>query len=85
VKLRQDRRQESEMNALFTAEQAHTDSLFEKHPRYETVGAFEGAMYESTGYHRPQMQCLMFTRSDEFCRVCHDAIEDIINLYSKSP
>ncbi|OGT60282.1 MAG: peptidase M64 [Gammaproteobacteria bacterium RIFCSPHIGHO2_12_FULL_63_22] len=84
VKLRKDRRPESEMSALFTAEQAYSDGLFAKHPQHSAIGAFEGAMYESTGYYRSQMQCLMFTRSDEFCRVCHDAIEDIIDLYSKS-
>ena len=85
VKLRQDRRPESEMNALFVAEQAYSDSLFKEHSHYESVGAFEGAMYEAKGYYRPQMQCLMFTRHDAFCRVCHDAVEEIIDLYSKSP
>ena len=83
VKLRQDRRPESEMSALFTAEQAYTDGLFDKHPQHSAVGAFEGALYESTGYYRPQMQCLMFSRSDAFCNVCSQAIVDIIDLYSE--
>ena len=85
VKLRQDRRPESEMSALFSAEQAYTDGLFAKHPQHAAVGAFEGAMYESTGYYRPQMQCLMFSRSDAFCSVCQQAIVDIIDLYTRSP
>ena len=47
------------------------------------MGAFEGANYEARGFFRPQMQCLMFTRSGAFCRVCEDAVEDIIDLYSQ--
>ena len=47
------------------------------------VGAFEGANYEATGYFRPEMQCLMFDRSDKFCTVCADAISAIIDLYSR--
>ena len=35
------------------------------------VGAFEGAMYESKGFYRPQADCIMFTRDDVgFCAVC---------------
>jgi hypothetical protein len=29
------------------------------------------------------MTCLMFDRDSDFCQVCKDAIEDIIDLYSK--
>jgi hypothetical protein len=47
------------------------------------VGAFEGANYQSSGYYRPQMQCIMFDRSERFCQVCSDAIEEIIDLYSR--
>ena len=46
------------------------------------VGAFEGAMYEAQGLYRPQIDCIMFTRSDSFCLVCGRAIERIIDLYS---
>jgi hypothetical protein len=83
AKLRADRRPESEMNALFAAEQEHVDGLFAGQRHAGAVGAFEGANYEATGYYRPQMQCLMFTRSEAFCRVCSDAVEDIIDLYSR--
>lgn len=85
AKLRQDRRPESEMSALFTAEQRHVDGLFEGKPHEHAVGAFEGANYEAMGYYRPQMQCLMFTRSEAFCHVCADAVEAIIDLYSRPP
>ena len=28
------------------------------------VGAFEGAMYETKGYYRPQTDCIMFSRDE---------------------
>ena len=80
--LRAQRRPEAEMSALFGDEQAFVDGLFDPHPNRNVVGAFEGANYEATGYYRPQMQCLMFTRHDAFCSVCREAIEQIIDLYS---
>ena len=43
------------------------------------VGAFEGAMYETKGYYRPQQQCIMIS-GDQFCAVCRHAIEEIIDL-----
>jgi hypothetical protein len=46
------------------------------------VGAFEGAMYATHGYYRPQQQCIMIS-GDSFCAVCRRAIEDIIDLYSR--
>ena len=83
AKLRADRRPESEMSALFSAEQRHTEELFAGQPHEAAIGAFEGANYEATGYYRPQMQCLMFTRSEAFCHVCQDAVAAIIDLYSR--
>ena len=81
--LRKDQRPEAEMTALFHAEQAHEGELFDRSPYHRAVGAFEGANYEATGYYRPQMQCIMFSRDDAFCQVCRDAISDIIDLYSR--
>ncbi|MEE8573259.1 MAG: M64 family metallopeptidase, partial [Gemmatimonadota bacterium] len=46
------------------------------------VGAFEGAMYEAHGLYRSETDCIMFTRTDYFCRVCRRAIERVIDLYS---
>jgi IgA peptidase M64/peptidase M64-like protein len=83
--LRAERRPESEMSALFGEEQAHVDALFADAKYRDAVGAFEGANYAPTGYYRPQMQCLMFTRADAFCSVCRHAIEDIIELYVARP
>ncbi|WP_146907724.1 M64 family metallopeptidase [Arenimonas daejeonensis] len=83
AKLREQRRPESEMSALFSAEQRHVEALFDGKPHAHAIGAFEGANYEATGYYRPQLQCLMFTRSEAFCHVCQDGIEAIIDLYSR--
>ena len=81
--LRSADRPESEMNALFKRERKFTNDLFSKAARSNEVGAFEGANYQASGYYRPQMQCIMFDRSQQFCQVCADAIEEIIDLYSR--
>jgi len=40
-------------------------------------------MYESSGYYRPEEDCIMFSRNDvPFCRVCQKAISQVIDLYS---
>jgi hypothetical protein len=82
VKLRADKRPEAEMSALFREEQDHVDALFAPAQYRDAVGAFEGANYAATGYYRPQMQCMMFTRADAFCSVCRHAIADIIDLHA---
>ncbi|MGV8942888.1 M64 family metallopeptidase [Thermomonas sp.] len=84
AKLRADQRPEAEMSALFHEEQAHIDALFAKAKYRDAVGAFQGANYSPTGYYRPQLQCMMFTRSDAFCSVCQQAIEQIIDRYSQA-
>jgi hypothetical protein len=84
-KLRADRRPESEMEALFREEAEKEMALFSRDPHPTAVGAFEGAMYEAKGYFRPQENCIMFTRSPEFCAVCRRAIERIVDLYSRGP
>ncbi|HEU4485839.1 MAG TPA: M64 family metallopeptidase [Povalibacter sp.] len=81
--LRAANRPESEMNALFRRERAFTEKLLGMAANHDRVGAFEGANYQSSGYYRPQMQCIMFDRSERFCQVCSDAIEEIIDLYSR--
>jgi hypothetical protein len=81
--LRADNRPESEMSALFRRDLQQSNALFSRDPHRHTVGAFEGANYEASGYYRPEMQCIMFDRSDTFCSVCADAIGTIIDLYSR--
>lgn len=73
---------EDEMNALFRYTKAYTEELFSKSRYKDAVGAFEGANYEAKGYYRSEQNCLMFTRTDYFCRVCAAAIEDVIDEYT---
>jgi hypothetical protein len=77
---------EAEMDALFLAQQREETALLGKAPFAAKVGAFEGANYESTGYFRPQIDCVMFTRDPvPFCAVCRRALERMIDLQARSP
>lgn len=83
-KIRSENRPEDEMNQLFQQEKQHEDALLTSEKYANKVGAFEGANYEAHGYYRPQVNCIMFTRHDAFCRVCQRAIEKIIGMYAGS-
>ena len=74
---------ESVMEALFREELEHERAMFAKEKHKGQVGAFEGANYEAKGYYRPEVDCIMFTRTDHFCAVCRRAIERIISMYSR--
>jgi len=79
--IRADKRPESEMEALFREEKVRSTALLA--PFVGRVGAYEGALYESTGYYRPEADCIMFTRDDVgFCAVCRRAIEATIDRYA---
>lgn len=81
--IRANNRPESEMNKLFEENHKFEQKLFSKNLYDQSIGLFEGANYESKGYYRSAQNCMMFTRTDEFCTVCKHSITDIINLYSK--
>src|SRR5687768_14544580 len=83
AQLRKDKRPEEEMEALFREELEHEKKMFAAEKHFGQVGAFEGAMYEARGYYRPEIDCIMFSRSDKFCRVCRLAIERVIKMYSR--
>jgi hypothetical protein len=83
AQLRKDKRPEEEMEALFREELAHEKKMFAAEKHIGQVGAFEGAMYEARGYYRPEIDCIMFSRADQFCRVCRLAIERVIKMYSR--
>jgi hypothetical protein len=82
AELRAANRPEAEMSALFKADLEHTRELFSRAPHQHRAGAFEGANYEASGYYRPEMQCVMFDRSADFCSVCREAVGTIIDLYA---
>ena len=81
-KIRAANRPEEEMEALFREVRDAEVKLFAKEHYAGNVGAFEGANYEAKGYFRPEVDCIMFTRSREFCAVCRRAIATIIALYT---
>ncbi|HSS21081.1 MAG TPA: IgA Peptidase M64 [Pyrinomonadaceae bacterium] len=83
AQLRKDKRPESEMEDLFREELKHEQAMFTREKYWGQVGAFEGSIYEAKGYYRPEVDCIMFTRTDHFCAVCKRAIERIIKQYSR--
>jgi hypothetical protein len=81
--IRKQKLPESVMEALFREELQHEQAVFRKEKYYGRVGAFEGSIYEAKGYYRPEVDCIMFTRTNHFCAVCRRAIERIVSLYSR--
>ena len=81
--MRKDNVPESDMNSLFTRNQEIVEEMFASADNRDAVGAFEGAIYQAKGYYRSEMNCIMFTRTSLFCQVCSDAIEKVIDEYSK--
>ena len=82
AKIRAENRPEAEMEALFRENREWEIKFFAAEKYAGKVGAFEGAMYEAKGYYRPEIDCIMFTRSQAFCAVCRRAIERVIHLYA---
>jgi IgA Peptidase M64/Peptidase M64 N-terminus len=80
--IRTDKLPENVMEALFREELAHEREMFAKEKYAGRVGAFEGANYEPKGYYRPEIDCIMFSRTNHFCAVCRRSIERIIGLYA---
>lgn len=83
AEIRKQKLPESVMEALFREELKHEQEMFAQEKYAGRLGAFEGAMYEAKGYYRPEIDCIMFSRTNHFCAVCRRAIERIINLYSR--
>lgn len=81
--IRKQKLPESVMEALFREELKHEQAMFEQEKYWGKVGAFEGSIYEAKGYYRPEVDCIMFSRTDHFCSVCRHAIERIIKMYSR--
>lgn len=81
MQLRKERRPEAEFDALVRENKSAEDKLLGSEKFAGKIGAFEGAMYESNGYFRPAVNCIMFSRCDYFCPVCQRAIERVIDRY----
>jgi hypothetical protein len=82
AQLRKNNKPESEMDKLFHENQSIVETMFAKAENNSVIGAFEGANYSAKGYYRSEMNCIMFTRTAEFCQVCQHGIIDMIKLYS---
>lgn len=83
AQMRADNVPESEMNELFRDNQTFVENLFADKAYKDAIGAFEGANYQTRGYYRSEQNCLMFTRSEQFCTVCSAAIEKVIDEYTR--
>jgi hypothetical protein len=81
--LRKENRPQSEQDALTREADIQHKKMLEAEQYTGKVGAFEGADYQAKGYYRPEVNCIMFTRTNYFCRVCRAAIEQVIDLYSR--
>jgi hypothetical protein len=81
--IRAERKPEEVMEALFREELAHEQGMFAREKYKGRVGAFEGANYEARGFYRPEVDCIMFTRTNHFCAVCRRAIERVIDMYAR--
>ena len=85
-RMRDERRPESEMSALFRKEQALTTRALGSAQFAGKVGAFRGANYDARAFYRPQIDCVMFSRDAvPFCRVCERALGTVIDLYAGRP
>ena len=73
---------EADLDGLFCRERQREDSMLGAQKYAGKVGEFEGANYESQGYYRPEVDCIMFTRHMSFCAVCRRAIERVITMYT---
>jgi hypothetical protein len=74
---------ENIMEDLFTRQMNRENEFFEQETYRDKVGAFEGAGYVEKGLYRPQVDCIMYTRHLEFCKVCRRSIENVLDQYTK--
>lgn len=84
TKMREANVPESEMNKLFRENQDYVEQLFSTAEHRNEIGAFEGANYQAKGFYRSELNCIMFTRTRDFCAVCGAAIEEVIDEYTKA-
>lgn len=80
--MRAENAPEAEMNELFHSTKNFTENLFARSEYRDAVGAFEGANYQAQGYYRSEQNCIMFSRTEDFCLVCRAAIDKVIDEYT---
>jgi len=83
VKLRAAKVEESLMEDFFMNAHYKQDTFFAAEKYKDKIGAFEGAKYNQHGLYRSQLDCIMYTRHTEYCKVCQRSISTVIDQYSK--
>jgi hypothetical protein len=84
AELTRDRASATDISHLEKESGETIQRLLRADPYFGRVGAFEGASYEATGLYRPSVDCIMFSKSPgDFCPVCRQAIDEMIDLYSR--
>jgi hypothetical protein len=81
--MRKEKVSEKKMEKLFKEQREWEENYLSDIPYAEKIGAYEGAMYHSQGIYRSEPNCLMFTRTDEFCAACQRAINLVIDQYTR--
>jgi hypothetical protein len=74
---------ENIMEDLFTRQMNKENAFFATEKYKDKVGAFEGANYNAKGMYRSQLDCIMYTRHQVFCKVCQRSLINVIEQYSK--
>jgi len=79
--MRAEKRPEQEVTAFLREERKKQEGYLNGGPHADQVGAFEGALYETTGYYRSQQRCIMIS-GPHFCAACRLALEKVIAMYT---
>jgi hypothetical protein len=74
---------ENIMEDLYTRQLNKENEFFTAEKYKDKVGAFEGANYNAKGMYRSQVDCIMYTRHQVFCKVCQRSIINVIEQYTK--
>ena len=83
VRIRAEKRHESEMTRLFREEQEAVMKLLSSAEHARKVGVFQGANYDARAFYRPEIDCIMFTRNRvPFCRVCQRELTAVIDRHT---
>lgn len=83
VRLREEKRPESEMTRLFRDEMELEMKLFAGAEYKGKVGLFQGANYDARAFYRSEIDCIMFSRNKvPFCRVCRNALSAQIDRHT---
>ncbi|MEI6579533.1 MAG: M64 family metallopeptidase, partial [Eubacteriales bacterium] len=67
----------------FTRQMAKEDEFFAKEKYRDNAGAFEGAGYIAKGLYRSQLDCIMYTRHMQYCKVCRRSLGAVMDQYVK--